>query len=220
MGRVTDAVVKAQAKGGDLQALPIRLQVGWTKPKGEHNGAGLRHIEEEHGDDIKASGLSSAQYVHKFFSNVQRIYEEQPSVFFCEVRSREGKAAMVRLDREGDFYAVHTIYDKRNKNLGKLIWSGRPSELTPSGPAIRPAFGQDSTTTDSSDESLAAPLLSYGGTRKLSGLNGDEAVLDSVNLLSCFQEPASFSGSPNRLRAGLASQISGVDFTSHAAKAQ
>jgi hypothetical protein len=190
LASISADVVKAQTRGGGLKALPIRLQVGYTGPKGIHKGFGLRHIEVEHGDDIKASGLSAAQYVHQFFRNVQRIYEEQDGVFFFQTRIRNGKTAMVRLAREGDFYTVHTLYEKTLKNLGKLIWSGRPTGLAPSGQDGRPAFGQATTTADSLDESLAAP------PSHLRGVN-----------------PASVTGSPNSARPGLASQISEVDFT-------
>ena len=196
LGRITEAVVKKQAKGGTLEALPIRLQVGWTREKGEHRGSGLRHIKEEHKDDIEASGLSPEEYVWQFFRKVSYIYEEQPGVFFFRGIGAGGKTMMIRLAREyekkkkgkEDFYTVHTLYDKKPKTLGRLIWRGRPDAWDQS-PCHQPDFGQATTSADSLAESLAAPPLTYG------------------------DNPASVAGSPNSARAGLASQISWVDFT-------
>jgi len=187
LAEIPNDVVRQQSRGGGLQALPIRLQMG--SQRGPHQGFGLRHIAEEHPDLIKASGLTAAQYVYQFFQNVQRIYEEQNRVFFCQTKLRNGNTAMIRLDRQGSFYTVHTLYGKTG-NYGKLIWSGRPADLAPSGQGGRHAFGHDTATADSLTESLAKPPSHLPGFPGLPR-----------------------GASPIGARSTLASQISGVDFT-------
>lgn len=190
---ISPGVVRQQAKGGSLVAGPIRLRLGRTSPRGQHRGFGLRHIEEEHADDIHASGMDAASYVWQFFTGVQRIYQEQEGVFFLQGRSRDGKTAMIRLEREGDAYVVHTLYNKGQRNLGKLVWSGRPDSLSSNGSVSGSLMQQAAATADSSEKSLAAPLSPSPATKQVN---------------------------PIRVRAGLASQTSAAGFTQRTASQQ
>lgn len=85
-------------------------------------------------------------------------------MFFFQGRGASGTTARARLERSGDGYVVHTIYDKGTRHLRRLVWSGRPSSLNPEGSAPGLSYQQATTTDGPLDGPVPGSPLAAGGT--------------------------------------------------------
>lgn len=118
-----------------LRAAPIRLERGVHSMEG---GQGLRHIEANHGDEIRAAGYGSVQeFVWDLVNGYNEIWEgEGKSLLLLKNNGTDSRpAGFIELERNGSFYKVKNAYpvDRSYPTAAtrKQLWkSAPPSSIT------------------------------------------------------------------------------------------
>lgn len=134
---------------GELNAYPIRLQQG--EHYGPHRGFGLKHIEAEHGEEIRKQNLSPLEFVRQLLEGASKVYAGDGTRLTVYSDRTPFGIALVELRNDGKYYSIVTAYRARPK--GKLIWSGRNGILSTKG--SEPSAKGAAATAESSGDSSA-----------------------------------------------------------------
>ena len=122
-------ITEAQAKAMGLKSAPIKLS------EGSENTYGLKHIEYQHGEQIRNAGYESvSDFVEDVVSNFDEIHEgsvkdrngEQVQGFYLAKSTSNGVIGIeLELNEKGDFYTVNNggIFRKKYLQNKKTLWS-------------------------------------------------------------------------------------------------
>ena len=120
-----------------LRAAPIRLERGVHSMEG---GQGLRHIEANHGDEIRAAGYGSVQeFVWDLVNGYNEIWEgEGKSLLLLKNNGTDSRpAGFIELERNGSFYKVKNAYpvDRSYPTAAtrKQLWKSAPPSSIATG---------------------------------------------------------------------------------------
>jgi len=120
-----------------LRAAPIRLERGVHSMEG---GQGLRHIEANHGDEIRAAGYGSVQeFVWDLVNGYNEIWEgEGKSLLLLKNNGTDSRpAGFIELERNGSFYKVKNAYpvDRNYPTTAtrKQLWKSAPPSSIATG---------------------------------------------------------------------------------------
>lgn len=120
-----------------LRAAPIRLERGVHSMEG---GQGLRHIEANHGDEIRAAGYGSVQeFVWDLVNGYNEIWEgEGKSLLLLKNNGTDSRpAGFIELERNGRFYKVKNAYpvDRNYPTAAtrKQLWKSAPPSSIATG---------------------------------------------------------------------------------------
>lgn len=120
-----------------LRAAPIRLERGVHSMEG---GQGLRHIEANHGDEIRAAGYDSVQeFVWDLVNGYNEIWEgEGKSLLLLKNNGTDSRpAGFIELERNGSFYKVKNAYpvDRSYPTAAtrKQLWKSAPPSSIATG---------------------------------------------------------------------------------------
>lgn len=120
-----------------LRAAPIRLERGVHSMEG---GQGLRHIEANHGDEIRAAGYGSVQeFVWDLVNGYNEIWEgEGKSLLVLKNNGTDSRpAGFIELERNGSFYKVKNAYpvDRSYPTAAtrKQLWKSAPPSSIATG---------------------------------------------------------------------------------------
>lgn len=120
-----------------LRAAPIRLERGVHSMEG---GQGLRHIEANHGDEIRAAGYGSVQeFVWNLVNGYNEIWEgEGKSLLLLKNNGTDSRpAGFIELERNGSFYKVKNAYpvDRSYPTAAtrKQLWKSAPPSSIATG---------------------------------------------------------------------------------------
>ena len=120
-----------------LRAAPIRLERGVHSMEG---GQGLRHIEANHGDEIRAAGYGSVQeFVWDLVNGYNQIWEgEGKSLLLLKNNGTDSRpAGFIELERNGSFYKVKNAYpvDRSYPTAAtrKQLWKSAPPSSIATG---------------------------------------------------------------------------------------
>ena len=113
-----------QQSGAKLTSAPIKLLYG--QHEGSHRGFGLAHIEAEHGDEIRAIGMTPEEFVFQAAKGATQVWEDGIRLVLAHP-GRKGTAMVIELMKENGYYSVVTAFPsiKPFKKFGKLVWKGR-----------------------------------------------------------------------------------------------
>ena len=122
-------ITKEQAKAIGLKSAPIRLS------EGEENTYGLKHIEYQHGEQIRKAGYKSViDFVEDVISSFDEIHEgsiknrngAKVQGFYLAKSTSNGVIGIeLELNENGDFYTVNNggIFRKKYLQNKKTLWS-------------------------------------------------------------------------------------------------
>ena len=120
-----------------LRAAPIRLERGVHSMEG---GQGLRHIEANHGDEIRAAGYGNVQeFVWDLVNGYNEIWEgEGKSLLLLKNNGTDSRpAGFIELERNGSFYKVKNAYpvDRNYPTAAtrKQLWKSAPPSSVATG---------------------------------------------------------------------------------------
>ena len=115
------------ATGGRVKAVPIRLQVGYTRPdaQGNETGFGLAHIKKREAELQKIGYNSAEEYITDIIGTYDKIYEHKKPNRIQIVRSG-AKAGVMPLELildygDGGFYTVVSALPYSDKKINKKI---------------------------------------------------------------------------------------------------
>ncbi len=129
-------ITPAQAKVMGMKSAPIKLS------EGGENTYGLKHIEHQHGDQIRNAGYKSViDFVEDVVSNFDEIHEgsvknrngEKVQGFYLAKSTSKGVIGIeLELNENGDFYTVNNggIFKRKYLQNKKTLWSA-PHAQTP-----------------------------------------------------------------------------------------
>lgn len=120
-----------------LRAAPIRLERGVHSMEG---GQGLRHIEANHGDEIRAAGYGNIQeFIWDLVNGYNEIWEgEGKSLLLLKNNGTDSRpAGFIELEKNGSFYKVKNAYpvDRHYPTAAtrKQLWKSAPPSSVATG---------------------------------------------------------------------------------------
>lgn len=157
-GEITPEMSKAMRR----QAGAIRLQQGVQNPDG--TGYGLRHIEANHGQQIRNAGFDS---VEDFVAHISHNFNEvlqaaKGSQLLAAVSTGRRDVMFVQLEaaQDGDFYRVNTAFpasrdylEKQEGKGAKILWSG--SEPRSAATGRQPPYAGNPEVVSGQDAPIA-----------------------------------------------------------------
>jgi Inorganic Pyrophosphatase len=169
-GRITPEI------GGEIrrEAAPIRLREG-------NETEGLRHIEQRHGDDIRALGYpDAASFVEDVARNFDTIYQGKGKTLALVISKGKLKYASIQLEPAdgGAFYDVKTATPGRNDQFKnkKPLWEN-------AGPSVSSAERQTPLipgAKETSSDSIIPPAYENVKYAKGQGEGTEKADIDTA----------------------------------------
>jgi len=188
-GEITPEMSKAMRR----QAGKIRLQRGDSR-------FGLTHIEQRHGDEIRAAGFQSVEaFVADIAGSIAQVWQPGATSQLVALKMAGNDRIMyvqlqAGVDAGGDFYTVNTAFPARsgyvrNKKDWKKLWEGRAQPSQPATSEQAPfaaspqEAGEATTIPSGQSEASVAQSAAKANPPKLTAedlANQDKALLDGV----------------------------------------
>jgi|GEM_PF-2322240 len=199
-GEITqDVAQKAKRQAGE-----IRLQQGNAE-------FGLIHIEQRHGDQIRAAGFESVpEFLAHALNHIDSIWQPNKTSQLVAIQVENGRSAVfvqLKPSEDGDFYTINTAFpagkDYAEKRKGwKELWSRVPVPAEASGAPshfAEPAQDAGKQATMESGQSKGDDTLSAGEGKFSQGLAAGQS-----DLLASSPEQKSSVDVPAAVPPGLA----------------
>ncbi|MCM1079077.1 MAG: strawberry notch C-terminal domain-containing protein [Bacteroidales bacterium] len=158
-----------------LTAAPIKLSSGFQDENGK--GYGLRHIEANHGKQIRAAGFSS---VEEFVSYVAENYDEEnirvgkrreginSPTYLLQVTDKHDNTLFVELSKDGSYWNVNSagIFRKGYSNKKETVAKTEPQQPN-NAVSDGSSLSKDEQGGMSSDEPNGKPTVSVSSAGKV-----------------------------------------------------
>jgi hypothetical protein len=213
-GEITPAIAREakQQTRQSLVAAPIRLLGGVHL--GKHRGYGLAHVEAEHGDEIRALGMSVEEFIAQAIAEASQIWADGRRLVLARTGRRK-TASVIELMQGDGYYSVVTAFPvtKQFKTFGDLAWRGRKL----AGITQNQAPGLDSQGSPLVDRQLTNPPEPLSGNDvlhpPLEALRGqpDDSRIDAGDGEDKPDGGPRFSLDSSRLDGGLPTGAQALD---------